>query len=154
MAKIVVARNQQAEMERLHPKPVYSRTIILELMVPAGVAAEDYAATPPLGNRVWLLGIDIWLFAITPGDMIGGTIWLSSGLGKTTDTGEIATKWDPIMDMSMVPKKAIWYRGADNKLSFDMMKFYQKQAIRFGIATQNLTVNEWWAICAFKISEG
>jgi len=155
MAKIVVARDQQAEMRRLHPKPAYSRIVNLEVLVPAGIGAEGFNYTPPLGNRLWLLSVDLWFFNPTPDIQIGGFIYLRTGGKKPASPGETAMKWDSVVDDSTGIKPGIYWTGLRAHIRWDMMKFYEGSERRFALLIENFSeTQQWLAWVSFQISEG
>ena len=155
MAKIVVARNQQAEMQRLHPKPVYSRVINLTLQVPAGIGAEDFAVSPPVGNRIWLLGVDLIILNMDVDVVCSGFIYISTGTDKRVTAPMIATQWDPIIRNYGGPKPGFYYSGIRDQFHWNMMKFYEGSGRRFGAVAENLTdIKGWRAWISFEISEG
>lgn len=155
MARIVVARNQQAEVARLHPKPVYSRVINLTLQIPAGLGQDDFAVSPPIGNRIWLLGVDLIILNRDVDVVCSGFIYISTGTDKRVTAPMIATKWDPIIRNYGGPKPGFYYSGIRDKFHWDMMKFYEGSGRRFGAVAENLTdIKSWRAWVSFEISEG
>lgn len=155
MAKIVVARNQQAEMARLHPKPAYSRVINLTLQIPAGLGADDFAVSPPVGNRVWLLGVDLFILTKEIDVVCSGFIYISTGTDKRVTAPMIATQWDPVIRNYGGPKPGFYYSGIRDHFHWDMMQFYEGAGRRFGAMAESLVdVISWRAWISFEISEG
>lgn len=155
MSKIVVARNQQAEVARLHPKPVYSRVINLTLQIPAGLGQDDFAVSPPIGNRIWLLGVDLVILNRDVDVVCSGFIYISTGTDKRVTAEMIANQWDPIIRNYGGPKPGFYYSGIRDKFHWDMMKFYEGSGRRFGAVAENLTdIKSWRAWVSFEISEG
>ncbi len=155
MAKIVVARNQQAEVARLHPKPAYSRVINLTLQVPAGIGEEDYAVSPPIGNRVWLLGVDLVILNMDVDVVCSAFVNISTGTDQKVDGEKIATEWDPIIRNYGGPKPGFYYSGIRDKFHWDMMRFYQGSGRRFGAVAESLTDIKGFRVwVSFEISEG
>lgn len=155
MARIVVARNQQAEVARIHPKPVYSRVINLTIQVPAGLGEEDFAVSPPIGNRVWLLGVKMFVMNLSVDIVCSGFIYISTGTDKKVTGEMIAVQWDPVIRNYGGPKPGFYYSGIRDKFHWDMMRFYEGSGRRFGIVAQSLSVLEVMRIwCSFEISEG
>jgi hypothetical protein len=155
MAKIVVARNQQEEMRRLHPKPVYSRVINLTLQIPAGMGEGDFAVSPPVGGRIWLLNVKLHTMSQTRANVFGGFIYISTGTDKKVDGSIIAVKWDPVIRNYGGPKPGLYYTGFGDSYSWDMMSFFEGAGRRFGAMAENLFPDETWrAWISFEISEG
>lgn len=155
MARIVVPRNQQAEMQRLHPKPVYSRVINLTIQVPVGLGSEDYAVSAPIGNRVWLLGVNLYVMNLSVDIVCSGFIYISTGMETKADAEMIAVKWDPVIREYGGPKPCFYYSGNRDKFHWDMMQFYEGSGRRFGIAGFSTSIYEvmrCWV--SFEISEG
>lgn len=155
MSKIIVARNQQAEMARLHPKPVYSRVINLTLQITPGAGADDFAVSPPVGNRVWLLGMDLFLFSLEVDVVFSGFIYISTGTDKRVTPTMIAAQWDPIVRNYGGPKPGFYFSTLGQHFHWDMMKFYEGSGRRFAAVGENLTdIIGWRAWVSFQISEG
>ncbi len=155
MAKIVVPRNQQAEMQRLHPKPAYSRVVNLTLQVPAGAGNEDLAVTPPIGNRIWLLGVDLFVTNLNVDVVASGFIYISTGTGQKVTGENVATKWELIIPNYGGPKPGLYYSGIRDHFHWDMMRFYEGAGRRFGALAENLTDTIGFRVwVSLQISEG
>lgn len=151
---VLVNKPQGIRTGVMYPRGVYSRQVLVELKVPAGVGNNDYAVTPPVGIETWLMGVDLWLFPTASGGWIGGLIHVSTGTGKEVNAGIIATQWDPLMDMTMMFKRSMLWYGEREHLHFAMQKYLGGSGRRFGVTVENLTALEFWCIGAFEISEG
>ena len=155
MAKFVVRRDQQAEMERLHPKPAYSRVINLTLQVPAGMGEEDFAVSPPVGGRIWLLNLTVCFMSQTRANVFGGFIYISTGTDKKVNADIVAVKWQPVIRNYGGPKPGFYYTGFGDSYSWDMMSFFEGAGRRFGVMAENLfPADGWRAWISFEISEG
>jgi len=155
MSKIIVGRNQQAEMARLHPKPAYSRVINLTIQIPAGMGERDYAVSPPVGSRVWLLNVQLHTMSQTRANVFGGFIYISTGTDKKIEAETISMKWEPVIRNYGGPKPGFYYTGFGDSYSWDMMRFYEGAGRRFGAMAQNLFPDDTWrAWISFQISEG
>lgn len=155
MAKQIVRRDQQRDMERRHPKPAYSRVINLTLQIPAGAGNEDYAVSPPVGGRIWLLSVSLITMSQLRDNAFGGFIYISTGTDKNAGPEMIATVWQPVIRQYGGPKPAFYYTGFGDSYSWDMMQFYEGDGRRFGAMAQNLFAAETWrAWISFQISEG
>lgn len=155
MAKIVVPRDQQAEMIRLHPKPAYSRVINLTLQVPAGMGASDYAVTPPVGGKVWLMNVTLNTMSQTRANVFGGFIYISTGTDKRVDAELIAVRWEPVIRNYGGPKPGFYYTGFGDSYSWNMMRFFEGSGRRFGAMAANLFPDDHWrAWISFELSEG
>jgi len=154
MAKIVVARNQQAEMRRLHPKPAYSRVVSCGI-IDDGIAAPDFAFVPVLGQTVWLLGVMVsWNDLGTVIDQITNFKILTGTTAPATAL-EILT-WDNVLPKWTVGGvDDVWrlYDGEGSR-TWTMMKLYTGMSRMFGIwadRRQDFGLN---IDVSFEISEG
>jgi len=155
MAKIVVRRDQQAEVRRLYPKPAYSRVINLTIQVPAGAGTEDFAVSPPVGNRIWLLGVRMYVMNLSVDIVCSGFIYISTGTDKKVTGSMIAMQWDPVIRHYGGPKPGFYYSGVRDKFHWSMMRFYEGTGRKFGVCGQGLSQYETMRIwVAFEISEG
>ncbi|MBA7522327.1 hypothetical protein ES705_14445 [subsurface metagenome] len=155
MAKIIVGRDQQAEVRRRYPKPAYSRIVNLEVLVADGLDGVGFNYTPPLGNRLWLLSVDLWFINPTLDVLIGGFVYLRTGDTKPESAGEVAMKWQSVIDDSTGIKPGIYWTGLNAHFHWDMMRFYEGRGRRFGVMIENFNqYQQWLAWASFQISEG
>lgn len=155
MAKIIVARGQQEAVRREYPKPAYSRVINLTLQIPAGLGQSDFAVSPPIGNRVWLLGVDLIILNMDVDVVCSGFIYISTGTDKRITEPLVAEQWEPVIRNYGGPKPGFYYSGIRDQFHWSMMKFYEGSGRRFGALAENLTdIKGWRAWISFEISEG
>ena len=155
MARVVVARGQQEAVAREYPKLAYSRVINLTLQIPAGLGKADFAVSPPVGNRVWLLGVDLFIMNMDVDVVCSGFIYISTGTDKKVTAPIVAEKWDQIIRNHGGPKPGFYYSGIRDKFHWNMMKLYEGSERRFGAVAENLTaIKGWRAWVSFEISEG
>lgn len=155
MAKIVVPRNQQEEVARLHPKPVYSRVVQLELLVPKGEGNSICRVTPPFGDRLWLLSVKLVTLSHDIDVVIGGFIYITTGISRDASENVVATKWELIIPSTGGMKPGLTYKGIRDQYTWKMMRFYEGTSRRFGVVIENFCdLNQWWAWVSFEISEG
>lgn len=155
MGKIVVPRSQQEWMAREHPKPAYSRVINLTLQIPAGMGEEDFAVSPPVGSRIWLLNVKLITMSQTRANVFGGFIYISTGTDKKVTGAMIAVDWEPVIRNYGGPKPGFYYTGFGDSYGWDMMRFYEGAGRRFGAMAENLFPDDGWrAWISFTISEG
>jgi len=155
MAKIIVRRDQQAEIRRRYPKPAYSRWINLTLQVAKGLGEEDLAITPPIGNRVWLLGVKLWVFVPEIGNCASGFTYIRTGTDQKANASQVATKWDPVIRNYGGPKPGFYWSCEHGFWDWDMEMLYTGSGRRFGVVAENLSVTVAFRLwVSFKISEG
>lgn len=139
----------------LFPRGVYSRIVALELHAPGGVGNSDFCFTPPLGNSLWLLGIDVWVYCGTAGQFIGGFFYLSYGASVPNTEAEIATTWDQIIPLHCGLKKGFrWFECEAFHRHFNMNRHFASDGLRFAVGVENGFPQAWEATVAFEISEG
>lgn len=153
MAKIAVPVTQPG-LQRIEPAPVHSRVVLVQIFVAAGVGNDDWAVTPPLGNRVTLLGIDVWILPTSQGGFIKAFIKLTAGSGDRFSGPVVALDWASIMDTTMLLKTGISVFCCDLHLGFTMNKLYVGESQRFGIYSENNSNTAYTMLCAFKVAEG
>lgn len=154
MAKIAVPVTQP-ELMAIVPASPQRRVIALELHAPAGVGNSDFCYTPQLGNRLWLYNIDIWAYCADPPALLGGFFWLMYGTGVPVSDDDVATKWNHIIPLYCSPKPAFrWFECGDFHRRFTMAKLFTTNELRFAVAINNLTVQQWECTVAFEVAEG
>ena len=155
MARKIVGRNQQEEVARLHPMTAYSRQVCIELHVLKGSGAADWFTTPPLGNRLWLLGIDIWFINPTVDVLIKGWLVITTGSNKKPTAPQVVYEWEPLLPL--VGHSGTWLEwcGIRCHRHYSMRKFFQGSERRFAAYVENKTdLTDWYAHVSFEISEG
>lgn len=153
MARIRVPISQPA-LQGIVAAPVQSRVIIVQLLVAAGIGNDDFAVTPPLGNRVRLLSVDIWYQPTTQGGFIKGYLKITTGTGETFTADLVSNKWSSVMDTTMLLKVGMLVFCCDLHLHFDMHKLYTGESQRFGIYSESNANQQYSVIGAFHIAEG
>ncbi|MBA7716633.1 hypothetical protein ES703_125707 [subsurface metagenome] len=155
MAKIRVARDQQREMERRHPKPAYSRWVNLTLQVEAGAGQDDFAVTPPLGNRIWLLGVKMYIFVPGVGNCASGFTYIRTSTDPRATAEQVATQWEPVIRNYGGPKPGFYWSCEQAGYEWEMAQFYDGAGRRFGAVAENLSPSQNFRMwVSLKISEG
>jgi len=155
MAKTIVARNQQAEVRRKYPKPAYSRWINLTLQVLKGPGEEDFAITPPIGNRVWLLAVKMYVFVSEIPNCASGFTYIRTGTNKEATAGQVATQWEPVIRNYGGPKPGFYWSCQQGAFDWEMEMLYLGSGRRFGVVAENLSATVGFRLwISFKISEG
>lgn len=156
MAKIVVPRgSQQEEMRRLHPKPAYSRVVSIAFNV-IGDGTWRYVTTPPLGQILWLLKIDVWRWPRAPDISKGTEFRIFAGSG---DPGSVLglENWEEVLPVMLDgTKKHLWraFDGA-NHFQWTMMKFFEGRTRRLAVShMRGAGFGNDALYVSFEISEG
>ena len=155
MAKIVVPRDQQEEMRRRYPKPAYSRVIVQDLNLLAAGGGYDYLISGPVGDRVWLLSVDVWFQPISIGGFI--SLWFQIKTGQTdkASLSDVVFAWESVIDVPDHVDNHIYKYGDLEHRRFDMMKFYKGKGRRFAAVGQTFGASvECYISVAYQISEG
>ncbi|MBA7694205.1 hypothetical protein ES703_102812 [subsurface metagenome] len=138
----------------VYPRGVYSRVILVQLIVASGIGNYDFAVTPPLGNRVWLLGVDIWHQPTTQGGFVKSYLKITTGSGETFTRYMVSMDWASVMDTTMLMKVGMLIFCCDLHLHFTMNKLYSGESQRFGIYSESNSNQQYSIIGAFHVSEG
>lgn len=154
MAKIKVPRNQQLAMAAAHPKPVYSRIVSCRLVVAFGAGAK-FRVTHALGDRLWLLGVKVWLVPKPIDPTLSTDFKIITGSLKPGNSSE-AYKWENVIPLyGSSDELRLWaaYDGRDY-FEWKMMKFYEGRPRMFGIYAIRLGVGTDVLRVSFEVSEG
>ncbi len=153
MAEVVTGLRRAAG-GLIMPRARESRVICCHVIVTAGVGVSSMDLTGAVGRDVWLLGMDLWAYHRAAADWVGGFISPRTGSGKDPTASELIKRWDQIIDLSAVGKKAIYWLGEDHHWSFSFNKLFTGETRRFGVAVTNGYNLVWDLFAAFTISEG
>lgn len=155
MAKFVVARNQQAEMRRLHPKPAYSRIVGFTFTVPKDGTQTQWDITDVLGQNLWVLRVQLWFKAETPG-VSRRFNWKVVIVGRGKVTGpQIMNELESFVKVRYASKPYGTFVGSDVYFDFPMMRFYAGEPRRLiAWVSHNSSDDPLWVQAMFTISEG
>jgi len=154
MAKQIVGRDQQADVRRRYPKPAYSRIVSLQL-VAAAVWGPTYVVTPPLGNKIWLLGIHAWVMPKAVNAANITTLGFMTGTTKPSDVLDIA-KWENLLPLiSKTTTSMLWYlHDGRDELQWKMMRLFTGTHRRFAVIATRIGAEVDSIQVSFEISEG
>lgn len=155
MAKVIVGRDQQAEMRRLHPKPAYSRVIAQDMILATAAGGNNFLITSPVGNRVWLLSIDVWIQPWAIGGLV--CLWFQFKTGQTdrASMSDVVFRWETVIDVPAHVDKQMYHWGGPAHRRFELMKFYEGQGRRFAVTGQIYGASiDCWMSVTWQISEG
>ena len=152
---LIVNRSQQVTATGMAPKAAYSRNVVLQMRVQQAGVVNDFAWTPVIGNRFWLLGIKIWFMPETVGGLIKTTFGLTTGTGIPSVFRIVRDDWEPILGEARKVAQYMQYWGEAGNLDFPMMRYYTGGNRRLGCVMQFVAISvDFWAIVSFEISEG
>lgn len=154
MAKTVVARNQQLEMARAHPKPSYSRVVMVSFDVVGGAGNKGFAFTDKFGQKLWLLNVQFWFRSKTVGTPCFVSWRVVTCVDEPKSYDQIILELEPVMQMRYYNLPYMGWRSEAEHFSFDMMKFYEGQPRRFAIGVMNGSAPGLIVMASFEISEG
>jgi len=154
MAKVIVPRNQQLAMAAEHPKPFYSRVVSLLLDVSQALGLK-YVVTPPLGNRIWLLGVRVWCKPKAVDESQHTFFWLYSGEG-VANSGEDVANWEKILPKTGLTRGNNYWVMSDGEsyMEWKMMRFFEITGRRFGVIAGRSGFGDDILQVSFEISEG
>jgi len=150
----VINRSQQVVTAGLSPKVSYSRVVSVNLEVPDD-GAWHWAVTPTLGQRFWLLEVQIWAFPkpiaakSTAFEFKAGTVRPQPGM-------DIAD-WQNILPIYVnggaLPAWSL--NDGIDYMSWTMDKLFANEARRLGVrAMRSVGFGADGLYVSFKISEG
>jgi len=149
----VVKDRQQLVMAERRPVPAYSRVVELTISN-VGKLQSDYAYSPPLGSRLWLLGVRVWA---DHGSLVGDgflNLYLRYGMGVPANA-EAVSRWRPLWKVWGKGKwEALALGGASPGRVYTMQMLFEGNALRFGVLVLNSADSQLWVNVAFEISEG
>ncbi len=112
--------------------------------------------TPPVGQRLWLLGVDVWVNPESAAPAEYMSLLILSGLGEPALPGEILT-WQNILPCHWPDGSvATWslYHGRDH-LSWKMNQYFEGEQRRFGFWASTSDPATYQEVrVSFQISEG
>ncbi|GAH58921.1 unnamed protein product [marine sediment metagenome] len=114
------------------------------------MGAEDYGITPPLGNRVRLLSVDVWLQSVAPGGFIEAFMKIQAGTGTRLSADIVNMEWASVMDDTMLFKMGMILFCCEQHYRFDMDKLYVGESQRFGIYSANNSNTKYSILGAFQ----
>jgi hypothetical protein len=154
MAKLVT--NQQSLTTGVQfPQGRYSRTVSIEMVVPAVVGGEVFNFTPPLGSNLWLHSVDFYAFGVDAGLGLGGFIGITKGSTIPKTVFEVLVLWEQIVQYNGLKPYIYWWGIEKGHLHWDMNKLYTGDSVRFGCAiTTFFSTHQWYAHVNFHFSEG
>lgn len=150
-----LTKSQQLRVGAVTPIPAYSRVVSLHQVLPA----DDVwyvAVSPTIGNRVWLLGIDIWATPIIPNDNNYSAFTFRIGTGISWTIAEV-NQWEEILPITTgAVTRFRWqiYDGCDHH-HWNISKIYTGQSRRLAVTSMRaagMGVAE--LDVSFEISEG
>ncbi|MBA7549726.1 hypothetical protein ES705_42221 [subsurface metagenome] len=123
--------------------------------MPAGVASEDWNYTDPVAGNVWLLGVDMWVSALTADGECGGFFQISTGFGKAAHAGVIVMEWESLLSHQGIKPYPAFKFIEGGHLSFSMARYWTGVPRSFGVWIGNFSATvQLFALFAFEISEG
>lgn len=130
----VVNRSQQVRAMTLRPKPIYSRVIALDVIVP-GDGNWRYLSTPPLGQNIWLLYICATVDPLTRNVARETLFQVWAGNNRPNSLADVQS-WDIVMPLYNENNTIIEWGIVDGEVmkEWSMDKFYEGQARRFAIS--------------------
>ncbi len=153
MPSKLISRDQPLVMGVYYPRGVYSRVVTIGHSLPSA-ADERFVCTPPLGNKLWLLGIKLWFTGSAALDTDAWWFTLRRGFARRpTQLG--IWQWEDMLPVFSPNGVGIWNGwGSPKAFEWSMNRLYEGAAQKFALIW-NLTGPLMGHIQAsFEISEG
>jgi len=152
MAKLL-SKQQRIQAGVTAPQSVYSTVVNMAQVLPQP-ANLAFCFTRALGQRLWLLDIDVWIFGkpVDPGD--SWWFYLRRGFQRPGDIAEVA-QWENILPLQSPTGLWSWHGyGTPAHMHWEMQTLYTGQSQRFaaGFNVTGPIVSYFQA--SFHISEG
>lgn len=155
MPPFLVKMPQSTMVGVQYPKSVYSRVIGFCFPVPAPGPNDAFMVTPPLGQTIWLLRVQLWFTSETPGTSILFNWRVATCTVVPTAAGAVAVDLEPVIPFECAGKPFGFWYGDKADFDFSMSRLYVGTARRFAVYAQNNHATEnLWVQAAFTISEG
>jgi len=142
-------------LQRIEPAPVYSRVVSCAAYIKAP-ATQGFGFTVPLGNRVRLLAVKVWL---NPNEWAAGD-WVQFKIFQGTSEPQSFTEiqnWENILPILYQGNVwGWWVRYQTFKpYNWDMEQLFEGKELRFGVAVEvSPLVSVLWTLVSFQVSEG
>jgi len=153
LAAKLISKAQPLVMGVYYPRGVYSRVVSIGHSLPSA-ADQRFVTTPPLANKLWLLGIRLWFTGSTALDTHAW--WFTLRRGSSRHPTQLGIwQWEDMLPVQSTG--GIWsWNGWGTPVAFEwsMNRLYEGQAQKFALIW-NLTGALMGHIQAsFEISEG
>ncbi len=155
MTRVYLPENQQEESRRRFPKPAYSRVIVQDLSLLGVWSGFDHLISAPVGNRIWLLSVDVWFQPAVIDGLV--TLWfqIKTGQSDMVSQNDVVFRWESVLDVPKHVDQQIYKYGGPEHRRFDMMKFYEGKGRRFAAVGQTFGASvDCYVSVAYQISEG
>ena len=153
MSKILTA-NQRILTGVTHPESGYSRVTGFWTGVLPAIGDEGWEATNVVGERVWLLEVQLRFWGDAIGVQCSGFWLLLAGTAMPKTVGELFGSWERIIPCSSKIKPYYQWDGESVQFTWSMRRLYTGAGRRFALWIQNKAATRWWAQATFTISEG
>lgn len=150
-----VNRRQPVVTAGLNPKAAYSRVISVNFEVPAD-GVWYFAATPGVGQRFWLLEVQVWCFPRPHGPAQSMAFEVRTGQAMPPVGGDIE-EWDNVLPLYMpAGGMSPWsFDVGRDYFSWRMKRLYTAVPRRLGIrARKSVGHDDSGIYASFEISEG
>jgi len=151
----VVNKSQQVITAGFYPRSMYTRVVSVALAVPDD-GVWYYVLTQVLGNKVWLLNVDVWL---SPKVINPAQITIFDLYAGSVDPGTAIAlrEWDGIVPIyDRVRTRTFWIAtDGSEHFHWTMSRYYKGESRRFGLAGQRpMGLGNEYMKASFEICEG
>lgn len=151
----VIVGDQQEIVAARHPRVSYSRAVCLDCTATVGIGNSDFALSPALGDRLWVLGVRLVNLPPVLDLMSGGLFYVLVGSGPAPTSSQMIAGWERVILSYGGVKPAVRLQGLWCEVYIPMRRFFEGRALRLGLVIENFSdavVMNGFAI--FEISEG
>lgn len=150
----IANRAQQVYTGGVYPISAYSRVVSLQLSVEFGAGAI-YSYTPSLGNKLWLLEIQLSVREKPVNKDLWTSVYVSGGIGTPTGPADIVA-WDNVLpnyDETRRITNWVFYDG-QSYMSWRLSKLYEGKQLRFAMIASRDIWGKDVVRASFRIAEG
>ncbi len=154
MARIAVPITQPG-LQRVVPAPVQSRVVMVERQVTVAGGSIGYAVTFPVGNRVWLLNLDVWIWPAALATLVQCWVYVLTFTGPEPRSAAGMMDGELIFPSRGTYEGPFFYSGNSGHIGLSMDKLYTGVERRFGCLWQLAAGSgDIFGVASFQIAEG
>lgn len=151
----VVNKSQPVISGGMYPMSAYSRMLLFRMRPERVGFMNDFGVTSVIGQRVWILGVDVWFNNIAQAGWMMLENSVMYGVNKDADFPEIRDNWESVLQYSRSGTKSFLYYGEKGHMHFNMKMLLKGQAWRFGFVSQIFGAGvECMVMFGIEIAEG
>lgn len=149
-----INQSQQIRSGAVYPISAYSRVVSVELAV-ADPWGWTYVVTPVVGDRVWLLGVKVWMQRVAVDLTQLTSFSIYAGGGRNSSLQDVIT-WENVLPKINNAGQMISWHQYDGSTGFewDLSKKYEGDSRRFALVGTRTGLGGRLIQASFLIAEG